>query len=426
MEERNYALYVTVLGGFSIRLTGAAMPKGENPEGAALRQRGFLQYLCVYHDRPVSQEELAAALLDGSEETGDPAGILKNNLYRSRLLLESLGLPNAKELLCYRRGVYSWDPRVEITLDAEVFDELYDKFYADPGAPDLEAGRKALKVYGGDFLSSSVGGLWTLSIRTYYRGRCLKLMRDMAEVLYAQGELEESLKLCRQVTTADPYDEDSQLLLLKLFHATGQTQTAIKHYEGVRALYMEQLGISPSQPLADYYRTLNRTDEPRELDLHVIRSQLLEEEAAIGAYFCEYAVFRNIYRVIARSATRTGMAIQIAMIVLNDTKGDPLEVKRCAEAMNELHSAVGRILRSGDVFTRYSRDQFLVMLPSTSHENAALALERVLAAYRKTVSGMTTLVEYSILPVLPAKKEKEERPSGKFVPAAPWRTSYKF
>lgn len=422
LSEQKYSLYVTVLGSFSIRLTGDGHGESHGgTEGAALRQRSFLQYLCVYHDRPVSQEELTEALLDGEDEAGDPTKILKNNLYRSRLFLESLGLPNAKELLCYRRGVYTWAPEVTITLDVEVFDELYDRFYATPGVPDLAAGQEALKLYNGDFLSSATGNLWTLSIRTYYHGRYLKLARDVAEALYDQGEVEEGIKLCRLVTSADPYDEDSQLLMMKLYHAAGLTQSAVKHYEGIRSLFLEQLGISPSQPLADYYRTLNRTDEPRELDLKVIRSQLLEEEAATGAYFCEYSVFQNIYRLIARSTMRTGQAIQLAMTVVSDREGNPLEAKRCTETMGVLHDAVQRILRSGDVFTRYSRDQYLIMLPSSSHENAALALERVLSAFRKTLSGMTTQVQYSILPVLPAKKEAEEKPSGKFVPAAPWK-----
>lgn len=421
MPDQKYNLYVTTLGNFSVRLTeqaGAGEQAGEEQEGTPLRQRGFLQYLCVYHDRTVSQDELSEAILD-SEGEGDPTGILKNNLYRSRLFLEKLGLANAKELLRYRRGVYSWAPEVNILLDVEVFDELYDRFYSAADPPDLTAGHEALKLYSGDFLAAATGSLWTLSIRTYYHGRYLKLARDMAEILYEEGDLDNGMKLCRMVTAADPYDEESQLLMMKLLNATGQVQVAVQHYETIRDLYMEQLGISPSQPLADYYRTLNRTDEPRELDLNVIRSQLLEEGECHGAFFCEYSVFRNIYQVIARSATRTGMAIQLAMIVLNDREGNPLEPKRCAEAMGDLHDFIQRILRSGDVFARYSRDQFLIMLPSSSHENAAAALERVLDGYRTTLCGRTTQVKYYILPVLPAKREKG--PTGKFTPAAPWR-----
>ena len=87
--------------------------------------------------------------------------------------------------------------------------------------------------------------------------------------------------------------------------------------------------------------------------------------------------------------------------------------------MGVLHDAIHRILRSGDVFTRYSRDQYLIMLPSSSYENAALALERVIAGFRKTLSGMTTQVQYSILPVLPPRTS--DKSSGRFAPAASWQ-----
>lgn len=422
LSGQRYDLFVTTLGNFAIRLTDNSDKReqtGEKQEGTALRQRSFLQYLCVYHDRTISQEELIDAIL-GDEGDGDPTAVLKNNLYRSRLFLEKLGIENAKELLRYRQGVYSWAPEVNILLDVELFDELYDRFYADEENPDMEAGNEALQLYTGDFLASASGSLWTLSIRTYYHGRFLKLARDMAEAAYEQGDLDGSMKLCRMVTATDPYDEDSQLLMMKLLNATGQTKAAVKHYEVVRSMFMEQLGVSPSQALADYYSTLNRTDEPRELDLRVIRGQLLEEGDVSGAFFCEYAVFQNIYRLIARSAARTGQAIQLAMTVIGDLEGNPLAPKRCAEVMGDFHRFIQQILRSGDVFTRYSRDQFLIMLPSSSHENAGMALERVLKGFRTTLSGKTTQAKYYILPVLPAKRE--EGPSGEFVPAMPrWK-----
>lgn len=407
MEQERYSLYVSVLGKFSIRLGGmetADVSNGELSGTTPLRQHSFLQYLCVFHDREVSQEELIDAVCDGDTGTGDPVNTLKTTLYRTRQLLETLGFPDGKRLLRYRRGYYSWAPELDITLDAEVFDGLYDEFYAAATpAEGLDAGLRALRLYQGEFLSNSVNSLWTVSLRTYYHGKYMKLARDTAEILYQQGRLEEGIELCRATTTADPFDEENQLLMMKLLQAAGLTQAAIQHYEKIRSLFMDQLGVTLSEELSNFYRKLTRSDEPRELDLGNIRDQLLENDPVDGAYFCEYSVFQNMYRFIARSTVRTGQAIQLAMTVLYDRNGEPLPAKRCTEPMDVLHDAIHRALRTGDIFTRYSRDQYLVMLPSSSYENAAMALERVLAAYERTLSGMTTQVQYSILPVLPPK-----------------------
>lgn len=412
LEKTKSSLYISLLGKFSVRLNvgeGDEQIAKEMPAATMLRQRAFLQYLCVFHDREVSQEELIEAIFDSEEGVNDPINTLKNTLYRTRLLLENLGVEDGKKALLYRKGFYSWSPDIEIKLDTEEFDALYERFYkAEEPAAEIETALKAFSLYGGEFLPNAMNSLWTVSLRTYYHGRYIKLARDAAELLYQQGRIKEGVEICRVATTADPFNEDAQLLMLKLLNAADMTQLAVQHYEKIRSMFMEQLGVTPSQELSDYYRKLLRSDEPRELDLSAVREQLLETSTVDGAYFCEYAVFRNVYRLVARSTIRSGQAIQLAMATLYDAKGEPLSLKRCATPMDVLHDAIHRALRTGDVFTRFSRDQYLILLISSSHENAAMAMERVLKLYRGTPSGTRTKVWYSILPVLPPGMPDEE------------------
>lgn len=408
MSEKIYNVYASFLGEFSIQLQDGSN-SNVKLSSARLRKQSFLQYLCMFHDRSVSQEELIEAIWDADSDTGNPANALKTTLYRTRQLLEDIGIENAKDILIYRRGFYSWAPQVQITLDVEQFDQLYDQFYASSQRyQTLDSALEALALFKGEFLASASGNLWTLSMRTYYHSKYIKMARDAAGVLYQEGRLEEGTALCRSAATTDPYDEEIQLLIMKFLHAAGLTQSAIRHYEEVRSLFKDQLGVTPSRELSDFYRKLTRSDEPRELDLRVIRSRLLEDASAVGAYFCEYTTFQNMYRHIARSAMRTGQAIQLAMMVLYGLEGEMLTARRCTETMDSLHDAISSTLRTGDVFTRFSRDQYLIMLPSSSYENAAMALERIIAVYRRTLSGRTTRVEYSILPVLSTRSAQIE------------------
>ena len=412
MSEEIHNFYVSLFGKFSIQLLDGANNDAKSSSNHP-RQHSFLQYLCVFHDRPVSQEELIEAIWDTNTETGDPANNLKTTLYRTRQLLEGMGVKNAKDILIYRRGFYSWAPQAHITLDVEVFDRLYDQFYTSSQSyKALDSALEALTLFKGEFLAGMSGNLWVLSMRTYYHSKYVKLARDAAGVLYQEGRMEEGIALCRRVTTVDPFDGETQLLMMKFLHGAGLTQSAIKHYEEVRSLFMDQLGVTLSQELSDFYRKLTRSDEPRELDLQVIRSRLLEDAPIEGAYFCEYSVFQNMYRLIARSTLRTGQAIHLAMLVLYGANGEALTIKRCAETMDALHDAISCALRAGDVFTRFSRDQYLMMLPSSSYENASMVLKRIIAAYQHTLSGMTTQLKYSILPVLPPKTDQTKERVG--------------
>lgn len=407
MKQTQYSLHISVLGRFSIDVNSPKADRSADDSargGAALRQRSFLQYLCVFHDREVSQEEIIEAVFESDEDVGDPVNTLKNSLYRARQLLESLGCPDAKSLLRYRRGFYSWDPEVEIKLDIEEFDELYDAFYsAENQTTEISSAIKALELYEGEFLSNAVSSSWTLSLRTYYHSKYMKLAHDATAVLYQLGRYKEAMEICQKATTSDPFNEENQLLMMMLLDASGLSQQAVAHYEQLRALFMDQLGVTPSQELSDYYHRLTRREEPRELDLTNIRGQLLESDINDGAYFCEYTVFQNIYRMISRSIMRSGQAIQLAMTVVYDEKGQHLPANRCAVPMDALYYAIRRALRTGDVFTRFSRDQYLILLMSSNYENASMALERVLKLFYGTPGGSGNKVKYSVLPVLPSQ-----------------------
>lgn len=366
--------------------------------------------------KDVSQEELIDAIID-EEKTEDPAKALKNMLYRARMLLEEMGFPDGKKILRYEKGFYSWDPELEIVLDSEEFDRLCDTFADDKQSErGWEAAEKACGLYKGGFLPNMASSPWTLSLRTYYHAKYLSLIKDMSKILYEKGELKRALELCNEATTIDPYDEESQYLLMQILHASGSTRMAISHYETVSDMFMNQLGVTPGEEITELYRRLVREDEPREQDLTVIRAQMLEETNTSGAYYCDYTAFRNMYRLIARSTVRSGQSIQLVMIILYDKDNNNLQGEQCTRAMEAMQNAIHDVLRVGDVFTRFSRDQYLLMLPSASHENAAMALGRVIEAFRQTFVGKTTRTQVSILPVLPPKSQNGRVDGGGFTP----------
>lgn len=394
-------LYVTSLGRFSLSRgdygNGEALSDKEN---TSWRMLPFLQYLCTFNDRSVSQEEIIDVLWDGVE-ISDPANTLKTLLHRSRGLLEKLGFPSGKEILLYKRGLYSWNPNLEIHMDIYEFDELYSKFAADPLSPEgLACAYKAFELYRGDFLPNAVGSPWAISPRAYYHSRYLQLCYETASALWNQNRLDEAIDVCRKATTLDPYDESCQLLMMQLFNACGNKQLAVQYYSEVSKLLMDQLGVTPSEEISAFYRELIKSDEMLEMDLQAIRMRLTDFNDVSGPMLCEYTIFQNIYRLSARTQTRTGQVIQLAIITLLDTEGECLPAGRCSAAMEELKMVIESQLRSGDVFTRFSPAQYLLLLPRANYENGAGVLHRVIEAYKKTLSGKTTTTEFSLLPVV--------------------------
>lgn len=398
-----HILHVKTLGGFSLRCSHPDQPDVEITEqdSGSWRQWTFLQYLCVFHQRRIPQEEIID-ILWGDVEISNPVNTLKTLLHRARLTLEKLGFPDGKKVLLYRRGVYTWDPELTIQLDTEDFDSLRALFEADPGSEEgLSAAKKALELYQGDFLPRASGSPWALSPRTYYHSRYLYLCCAAATSLWGLDRLDEAVDLCRQATAADPYDESCQLLMMRLLHASGAKQAVAQYYNDVSTLLMNQLGVTPSQEMTALYHELSGPEESQELDLQTIRTILLGDDAANkGAFFCEYFVFQNICRLLARTTARSGEIVQLGVITLFPKRGGRLTVTQRAAAMGELKTAILENLRSGDIFTQFSPSQYLLLLPTASRENGSMAVDRVLSAYGRTLCGMTTAPRFSLLPAL--------------------------
>ena len=89
------------------------------------------------------------------EETGNPAGALKNLMYRLRVLLKkNFG---DEDFILTDHGSYRWNPRQEVAVDAEQFEQMFESA-KQKTISEGEAIRKlkaALALYQGDFMTKS-------------------------------------------------------------------------------------------------------------------------------------------------------------------------------------------------------------------------------------------------------------------------------
>lgn len=122
-------------------------------------------------------------------------------------------------------------------------------------------------------------------------------------------------------------------------------------------------------------------------DIKEILQQLKEPGTIRGAYWQEYEPFLAIFRFIERMLSRSDGTFCIMMITLVDTYGKKPEDEMLQEGMDTLFTAIQDTLRKGDVFTKFSSTQYVVMLPSANAEKggqiAAKRLESAFASVNK-------------------------------------------
>lgn len=147
------------------------------------------------------------------------------------------------------------------------------------------------------------------------------------------------------------------------------------------------------------------------IDIEQISRELSEPGQAEGAFCQDYDSFVCIYRFMERRLRRMHSEVYSILFTLTDGEGDFPSLQIRGEVMETLHECIRTSLRLGDVFTRYSSCQFLVMVcDATAAQSDAIA-QRIQIRYEQqcpcVVDGGCHLV-YNRYPLRPAFSKKEE------------------
>ena len=106
-----------------------------------------------------------------------------------------------------------------------------------------------------------------------------------------------------------------------------------------------------------------------EMNIRTLMQQLTEPGTIRGAYWQDYEPFLAILRFIERMMARSEQTFCVMLATLLDKDGNMLDVRTLEPAMDMLFSAIQDTLRKGDVFTKFSGAQYIIMLPSAKAES---------------------------------------------------------
>ena len=396
--EPEQTLRINMLGEFTLT-NGEHTIKAECSRSKKLWT--FLQYLITFRDKEISQDEIIEVLWP-DDDIDDPANTLKTLLHRARGTVSELGFENAKQFISYSKGAYRWTPSVNCATDVEQFDQLRSlASLAGDRAKKTELLLMAADIYRGDFLPKMSMESWVVPISTYYHSQYTDVVHEVLDILNSEARYPEIIKICQKAVIIEPYDEKFHFFLISALIATEAQHAALQHYNYVTDLFFDQFGITPSKELTALYKNIVRVSKSLELDLNVVKEDLFEGKISRNAFFCEYAFFKDFYRLEARSAARTGRVLHLGMITVTGYDETQMKQKQLASIMEKLKEIISDTLRISDIFCRYSTAQYLIMLPSASYENGNIVLARISSSFRVRCSKANVALQYKLLPVDP-------------------------
>lgn len=368
---------VSLLGGFALELDGVSLSDDIN---RSLKLWSVLAYLILHRDRPVSQTEFIETFWP-DDNSSNPVNALKTLLYRIRSMLEPL-FGELQPILA-QRGAYLWNPAVGCDLDTDRFEALCaraaDESLSSESRMDLY--RSALSLYRGDLLPKLDHQMWLIPLSVRYHGLYLSAVKAQA-VLLEQAELfEEMQDICQQASALDGLDEGLHTLIVRSLLRQGRDTAALAHYEKATDLLYRNLGVRPSEELRALYIEIMSTEKTLETDLGVIMGDLKEAAARPGAFVCEYGFFKEAYRLEARRALRSGACVHLCLITVSLPDGGVPPLKVLSATMDQLQEVLVRSLRRGDVVSKFSGAQFVILLPAANFEDSNMVMDRVVNAF---------------------------------------------
>lgn len=147
--------------------------------------------------------------------------------------------------------------------------------------------------------------------------------------------------------------------------------------------------------------------EQEQLDVQQLIQRVAERKEYMGAYRVEYDSFSYIYRFIARNVERTKQPVQIALFTFPLKEKSEEEVMKIQNSLALLEKAIAQSLRRGDVTSRISLTQQIVILMGANKENGMHLVDRMVQCYDGLAGEEGLKIEYDIKDVSGTKKDKK-------------------
>jgi len=388
-EEHGAVIEVSVLGELNLRLGDNII---SDKTGRSLKLWSVLCYVILHRQRMVTQNELIETFWP-EEDRSSPLSALKMLIMRIRNTLKPL-LGDEVEPILGRRGGYQWNPDLPIWVDAEEFERLCTQAAGSSGDQEAKMASysRAMELYKGDLLPRQSDQQWVVPLSTRYHDRYVTAVKDYAALLEQERRFDEMSALCIRASQLNPIDETLHILVVRALLKEHKNAAALRHYEKATELLYQNLGVRPSEELRSLYIAIMAEEKNMEEDLDQILNELQEEPGKRGAYLVEYGVFKSLYRLEARRAIRSGACMHLCLLTISTQAGTTPPLKVLNTVMRQLQETVVQSLRQGDVVCRYSKAQFIIMLPNANLEDSGMVMERIIAAfYRRHYKNVLNL-----------------------------------
>lgn len=392
--EQKRTLYIQTLGTVRLTLGGRTISLHTSITGKAFQLFLLLAYTGT---RGVTRTVLQDALYD--RKTTDAANALRINASRLRKLLLRSELPEHNYIVVDKNVYYLTEPEYtgDFQVDVVLLEQLWEKIQKETEiSAKRELLEKACKLYEGEFLPALSGEVWVENLRGRFQEIYFNCVQFLCEILKQQQDYKSLVRVTADAMRLYPTEEWAKLKMDGFVGLQKYKEAMEAYKDAVKDIFSEQ-GMAVSDQMWERFKSLNQYIENQPRNLENIKEWLCEKERIPGAYCCSYPGFIDCYRMEARAAERKKRHGMLMICTIRDRQGAVItEAEKLQEYMDKLDQCVCVTLRRGDIYTRYSKDQILILVNDLKPEKAVSVENRIIGAFRKEAQGKAEILTESI------------------------------
>ena len=350
-------------------------------------------YLLSNNLRAIPSSELMDALWY-YDEVDNPVGALKNLVYRLRSLLKKeFGL---SDLIVTGKGTYSMNQAYQYEIDTELFEKVNNDILSQ-SSKNLDDYERCMNLYTGKYLTEIVDDYNILSKSAYYHSLYIDRVIEYANLLEENHEYAKMEQVAYKAIEMDQLEESLYEILIKALYYQKEYKKAMDTYKSTVELLYKSLGVRVSRDMEEIYELIKKESHSEDSTIQDIYYSLDGMENG-GAFLCEYGTFKEMYNMQARMIGRLGTCAHFCLITVasSHSQKDDKEKKLIDRTMDKIQEALVCGLRMGDVISKFSVNQYVVLLPTCNYENALSAMDRVLRKVRYSLNHTYVSINIAI------------------------------
>ena len=147
-----------------------------------------------------------------------------------------------------------------------------------------------------------------------------------------------------------------------------------------------------------FYSADSEFEVGEKLDADKLVSGIRNNGSYDGALDVDYRQFTKLYEYIGNLEKRFSHPYKLVLIELAAVEADAAQAEAVEKAMYYMDQSIRQTIRNVDVFTRFNRRQYLVILVGTDAEGVKTVVDRIFRGYYKMSGSGAFSPLYTVIP----------------------------